>query len=90
MFPAERGPSGLIRYPRLAVVVPDPPIMTLPLAYVVAERDERLWLFLNTWIDLKKRDGTIDELQDYWVYGKNAQPREPRWSIIRNVLGWVE
>jgi hypothetical protein len=64
--------------------------MTIPLAYVVAERDGALWLFLNTWIDLKQRDGTIDELRDYWVYGKDAHPREPRWSVARNVLGWVE
>jgi Na+/H+-dicarboxylate symporter/ABC-type amino acid transport substrate-binding protein len=90
VIPAERGAVWSLRYPRLAVVVPDPPMMTLPLAYVVAERDGALWLFLNTWIDLKKRDGTIDELQDYWVYGKNAQPRKPRWSVIRNILGWVE
>lgn len=90
VLPAERGAIYSIRHPRLSVVVPDPPIMTVPLAYVVGEGDERLRLFLNTWIDLLKREGTIDELTDYWVYGKNAQPREPRWSIIRNVLGWVD
>ena len=70
--------------------MPNPPLMTTPLAYVVAERDGPLWLFVNTWIDLRQRDGTIGELQDYWVYGKDAEPRAPRWSVIRNVLGWVE
>ena len=64
--------------------------MAIPLAYVVGEGDERLRLFLNTWIDIMLRDGTVAELQDYWVYGKSAQPRRPRWSIIRNVLGWVD
>jgi hypothetical protein len=64
--------------------------MTIPLAYVVGERDERLRLFLNTWVDLLQRDGTIDDLRDYWVYGKAAEEERPRWSIIRNVLGWVE
>ena len=87
---AERGAVWSLRYPRLAVVVPNPPLMTMPLAYVVAERDGPLWLFVNTWIDLKQRDGTIGEFQDYWVYGKDAEPRAPRWSVIRNVLGWVE
>ena len=86
----ERGAVWSLRYPRLAVVVPDPPIMTVPLAFAVAERDEALRQFLNTWIDLKQRDGSIGELQDYWVYGKDSQPREPRWSVIRDVLGWVE
>jgi hypothetical protein len=64
--------------------------MTIPLAYVVGERDERLRQFLNTWLDLLHRDGTLDDLRDYWVYGKDAKPRQPRWSVIRNVLGWVE
>ncbi len=90
VMPAERGAIWSLRHPHLSVVVPDPPIMTIPLAYVIGERDERLRLFLNTWIDLLKRDGTVDELRDYWVYGRNAETRRPRWSIIRNVLGWVE
>jgi Na+/H+-dicarboxylate symporter/ABC-type amino acid transport substrate-binding protein len=90
VMPAERGAIWSIRHPRLSVVVPDPPIMTIPLAYVVGERDERLRLLLNTWIDLLQRDGTIDELRDYWVYGKAAEEKRPRWSIIRNVLGWVD
>jgi ABC-type amino acid transport substrate-binding protein len=90
VLPAERGAIRSLRNPGLSVVVPDPPIMAIPLAYIVGERDERLRLFLNTWIDLLQRDGTLDELQDYWVYGKDAQPRRPRWSIIRDVLGWVD
>ena len=90
VMPAERGALWSLRYPRMSVVVPDPPIMTLPLAYAVGERDEHLRLFLNAWIDLKERDGTIQELRDYWVYGQDAEPRGPRWSVIRNVLGWVE
>jgi Na+/H+-dicarboxylate symporter len=87
---AERGAVWSIRHPNLSAVVPDPPIMTIPLAYVVGEGDERLRLFLNTWIDIMLRDGTVDELQNYWVYGKDAEPQRPRWSIIRNVLGWVK
>ena len=46
--------------------------------------------FLDTWFELKKRDGTIDELFDYWVLGKGAETKEPRWSVIRNVLHWVD
>jgi ABC-type amino acid transport substrate-binding protein len=87
---AERGAIWSIRQPRLSVVIPDPPIMTVPLAYVIGEGDEHLRLFVNTWIDLLQRDGTIEELQDHWVYGKNAVPQRPRWSVIRDVLGWVD
>ena len=29
-------------------------------------------------------------VQDRWGTGKGAERREPRWSVIRNVLGWVD
>jgi hypothetical protein len=45
---------------------------------------------VSNWIDLKRNDGTIDALYDYWMLGGASRPREPRWSIIRNVLGWVD
>jgi Na+/H+-dicarboxylate symporter len=90
LIPAERGAVWTLRHPRLAVVIPDPPMLTLPLAFAVGEGDEGLRLFLNAWIDLQRRNGTIDALRDYWVYGKDAEPRLPRWSVVRDVLGWVD
>ena len=46
--------------------------------------------FMNAWIDLKRKDGTIGALYDYWVLGRNAVTPEPRWSVLRNVLHWVK
>ncbi len=46
--------------------------------------------FINTWLELKKRDRTIDALYDYWILGKNAVPQQPPWSVLRNVLHWVK
>jgi hypothetical protein len=45
--------------------------------------------FVNTWIELKRKDGTIDALYKYWILGQNAAPKGPRWSIMRNVLHWT-
>jgi hypothetical protein len=39
-------------------------------------------------IEFKRRDGTIDALYGHWNLGKQGGKREPRWSIIRNVLHW--
>jgi Na+/H+-dicarboxylate symporter/ABC-type amino acid transport substrate-binding protein len=86
LMPAERGATWSLRHPELTAVVPDPPLMTLPLGYVVGRGDERLRLFLNAWLDLKKRDGTIEELTGYWVYGHDAEPRRPRWNLLDDVL----
>ena len=38
---------------------------------------------------LKKKDGTIDDLYDYWILGKDPKEKEPRWCVLRDVLGWI-
>ena len=87
---AERGSAWTLQYPQFSVVVPEPGIVKVPLAYPIARHDEAFASFINTWIELKRKDGTIDALYDYWVLGREAEPRQPRWSIIRNVLHWVK
>ena len=39
---------------------------------------------------LVRKDRTIAQLYDYWILGQSAVEREPRWSIMRNVLHWVD
>jgi ABC-type amino acid transport substrate-binding protein len=90
VMPAERGSAWTLIYPQFTVVVPEPGIVKVPLAYPIAGRDEPLADFINAWIELKRKDGTIDSLYKYWILGQNATPRQPRWSIMRNVLGWVD
>ena len=46
--------------------------------------------FLDAWIDLARREQTIQRLYDYWIQGKTGQVQPPRWSVIRDVLGWVD
>jgi hypothetical protein len=43
-----------------------------------------------TWVELKRRDRTIDALYGHWILGKQAVKRQPRWSIMRNMLHWVD
>ncbi len=90
LMPAERGSAWTLLHPKYAVVVPEPGIIKVPLAYPVRGRDEAFVSFLNSWIDLKRKDGTLDRLYAYWVLGRDAAPPAPRWSIIRDVLHWVE
>ena len=60
------------------------------MAYILP-RGDREWVdFINVWIELKKRDRTIDALYDYWILGKNAVPKQPHWSVIRNVTALGE
>jgi Na+/H+-dicarboxylate symporter/ABC-type amino acid transport substrate-binding protein len=86
---AERGSAYTILHPAYSAVVPKPRPVKVPLAYVVAGRDPELTTVLNTWIDLKRKDGTIDQLFAHWILGEQATVAEPRWSVIRNVLHLV-
>ena len=87
-FTAERGSFQTLLYPSFAVAVPQPIVIKIPLAYPVARRDLETARFLSNWIELKKKDGTVQELYDHWVLGLDAQPPTKRWSVLRDVLHW--
>jgi Na+/H+-dicarboxylate symporter/ABC-type amino acid transport substrate-binding protein len=89
-YSAEAGSAWTLVYPNYTVAVPIPDIMKIPLAYPIAFGNQKMLDFLNTWIELKKKDETIEKIYDYWILGQGAGRKEPRWSIIRNVLHWVE
>jgi ABC-type amino acid transport substrate-binding protein len=87
--PAERGSVRTLLNPEFTVVVPQPEIIRIPLAYPIARQDSGFANLVNSWIELKKKDGTISALYDYWILGKNAKPKHPRWSIVHDVLHWA-
>ncbi len=90
LFTAERGSVWTILHPQFSVVVPAGRTVGVPLAYPVARHDAGMAAFISTWIELKKNDGTIDELFNYWIMGRSAEAGGHRWSIIRDVLHWVD
>jgi ABC-type amino acid transport substrate-binding protein len=90
VYTAEAGSAWTLLYPAYTVAIPQPDVLTGPLAYPLARGDQEMVDFINLWIELKKKDKTIARLYDYWILGKHAVPESPRWSIIRNVLHWVQ
>jgi hypothetical protein len=87
---AEAGSAWSLLYPAYTVAIPQPDVLAASSAYAVAHNDQELVNFINLWIVLKQEDQTIPSLYDYWIPGKNAVPTPPRWSVIRNVLHWVQ
>jgi ABC-type amino acid transport substrate-binding protein len=71
-------------------VVPEGALVKIPLAYPIGRRDAAFAAFMNAWLDLKRKDGTLDTLFKYWILGQNAAPARPRWSIARDVLHWMD
>ncbi len=90
LFAAEPGAAWTLLYPEFQVVVPKPRIVSQPAAYPIARGDEEMENFMNRWIELKKKDGTMEKLYNYWILGKGATQKKPRWCIIRDVLHWVD
>ena len=88
LLTAERGSAYTLLHPEYSVVVPRPRLVKVPLAYVIAGRDEALARVVDTWIDLKRKDGTIDELFNHWILGRNAVQHGRRWSVLDDVLHW--
>ena len=60
-----------------------------PIALPIARHDIEWARLVNTWIELKHRDGTLDTLYQHWILGRMAEKPAPRWSVIRNVLHWM-
>ena len=45
---------------------------------------------INQPLELSKKDGLSELLFSHWILGEESKDREPRWSIMCNVLGWGE
>jgi Na+/H+-dicarboxylate symporter len=86
---AEIGGAFTLLYPHFTAVVPRPDRLEGPVSFALARRHNELRVLLNTWILLKREDRTIARLRRYWILGEDGRPRPPRWSVMRNVLGWT-
>ncbi len=89
VYTAESGAAWTLLYPDFSIAVPQP-VVSIPIAYALPYGEQELVKVFNAWLQLKQQEGTIKSLFDYWVQGKVEQVQPPRWSIIRNVLHWVE
>ena len=90
LYSAEAGSAWTLLHPAYTVAIPQPGVLKGPVAYPLPRGDRELADFINVWLELKKRDRTIEALYDYWILGKNAVPKQPHWSVIRNILHWVQ
>ena len=90
IFLAEAGSAWTVVYPRYTVVVPLPNPVVIPLAYPMPHDERELVDLVNAWLGLEKKEKTIDALFKHWILGQGAKKKEPRWSVIRDVLHWID
>jgi len=90
IYSAEGGSAWTLIYPDYSIVVPNNANAKVSMGYPLPKGDKEWSSFISTWVELEKKSGTVDSLFDHWISGGGAQSKEPRWSIIRDVLHWVE
>ena len=86
----EEGSAYTLMYPRFEVVAPDYDHPQMYLAYAMRKKEFEWTGHLNKWLILEKDSGLQQAEHDYWVTGKTAVEKKPRWSVVRNVLRWVK
>lgn len=59
-------------------------------AYPLKKESELFLHFINEWLVLKQEQGFAHRQRQYWFLGKEYDPGLKRWSVIRDVLHWVE
>jgi len=89
VYSAEGGSAWTLVYPDYSVVIPRPATTRVPLAYQLPKGQSALRDYVDLWLELKLKDGSFDRYYERWILGKGADDREPRWSVIRDVLHWV-
>ncbi|AQS39589.1 amino acid ABC transporter substrate-binding protein, PAAT family [Shewanella psychrophila] len=86
---AQAGSAWTLFFPGYGIAIPEI-TSRYPVAYAVAQKNQSLLNYVNNWQKLRKVDGHQDRIYNYWMLGQGATEVKPRWSIIRDVLHWVD
>ncbi|NOQ79216.1 MAG: hypothetical protein GQ546_07425 [Gammaproteobacteria bacterium] len=84
----EAGKTWTLIHPEYMTLFRREGIVSFPASYALAQDNLNLLNFMNSWLELQRASGKVDQLFDYWIQGKNAIPLQPRWSVIKDVLHW--
>jgi ABC-type amino acid transport substrate-binding protein len=90
LVPAENGAAWTLLHPEYTVVVPQPNPVEVPSAFGMALDAVGLADAVNEWVVFATHEGMIGRAHEYWVLGRGAEQTGPRWSIARDVLGWID
>lgn len=89
---AEVGTSLTLLHPFYDVAILQPyDTYKIMCTYIVSKNcDDASLRFLDYWLKMEKEYGSLDRKYKYWVLGENPENRPQRWSLIRDVLHWVQ
>ncbi|HIG64252.1 MAG TPA: cation:dicarboxylase symporter family transporter [Methyloprofundus sp.] len=86
----EEGMTLVMLHPDYAVTYDPTKLHRFPIGYAVHNGNLELQAMLNSWIDILKSTDQITKLYDYWIQGGGAKSKEPRWSILENIINQTD
>jgi len=84
------GTPQAILHPHLSMVVPEPDGVAVPRAFAVRPGELEWVRYLDEWVIQQNALNRIGPLHEYWIEGQGVTYRGQRWSVIRDVLHWVD
>ena len=91
LFSAEAGSAWTMLYPEYQVTTPFPRNIRIPVVFPYSgTADPEMDEFIDNWVLLSNNDGTYEFSYNYWILGEGTGEEQPRWSVIRDVLHWVD
>jgi Na+/H+-dicarboxylate symporter/ABC-type amino acid transport substrate-binding protein len=84
--------AWLTRHGGYTLITPDPSLGIDLFSYAIPQGSDVFLNYLNLWLTLKKNEGFSQHQYDLWILGKTEtiNPPEQRWSILRDVLHWID
>ncbi|WP_394176802.1 cation:dicarboxylate symporter family transporter [Thalassotalea litorea] len=70
IYGAAGASAWTLLYPDYTVVIPEPHLPKMGMAFPVQKQDYEFEQFMNNWISMKKSGKTIDALFKFWIEGK--------------------
>lgn len=83
--------AWILKHRNYRIVIPTPVIGIDTLGYAISIDSPKFLNYLNQWLELKTNQGFTENQYNLWIKGKTeiAAPQEKRWSIVRDVLHWI-
>jgi ABC-type amino acid transport substrate-binding protein len=88
LYSTEVGAAWSLIYPEFTATIPKGFHLKIPVAFKLPAGELDFVQYVNTWLDLKKENGSVHKTYNYWILGDDPRVKTPRWSVIHNVFGW--
>lgn len=90
LWTLQQSRAWALTHPGYSAVVPDNLGAPLAIAFALPKGADGLLRFVDYWLTLQDLGGLRERLNAYWIEGEPRAHSEPRWSVVRNVLHWVD